>query len=184
MIDGIILAGGYSSRLGKNKMSIVFKEKPVIVHTIENMKKVCDRVFVVTGYYHKQIKELIKNIDGVKIIYNNNYALGMFSSVLTGVKNIENDFFLIPGDYPLVSNSVYNKLLLGKKSIRVPSYDFRLGHPIFFKLKYKNKLLVTKCSNLKTFRNQFDYEIIEVNDSAILFDIDTINDVKNLKKKE
>ncbi|MFW5794945.1 MAG: nucleotidyltransferase family protein [Bacillota bacterium] len=184
MIDGIILAGGYSSRLGKNKMSIIYQDKPVIIHTILNMKSVCNQIYVITGHYHKQIKELIRNINGIRIVYNENYNLGMFTSVLAGVEMINNDFFLIPGDYPLVSANIYNKLLLGSKSIRVPSFNYKLGHPIFFKKKYKSLLLNTECDNLKAFRNQYDYEIVDVNDSAILFDIDTIEDVNRLKNKE
>ncbi|MFO7969637.1 MAG: nucleotidyltransferase family protein [Bacillota bacterium] len=184
MVDGIILAGGYSSRLGKNKMNITFKDKPVLVHTIENMKSVCDRVIVVTGHYHKQIKPIIEDIEGIKIVYNENYSQGMFSSVIAGVNQVNNDFFLIPGDYPLVSREVYNKLLLGNKSIRVPSFEHKLGHPIFFDFSYKKLLLNSKVNNLKAFRNQFAFEIITVNDSAILFDIDTIKDVNRLKNKE
>lgn len=184
MTDGIILAGGYSSRLGTNKMNIQFKGKSVIRHTIEHMQHVCQHIYVVTGFYHDEIKPMIESIKNVKVIYNPDYEQGMFTSVKKGVECIENDFFLIPGDFPMVDESVYNKLLLGTNDIRVPSFSFKLGHPIFFKKRFKKLILDTKLDSLKTFRNQYDFEIIEVETSDILFDIDTLQDVDSLKAKE
>lgn len=184
MTDGIILAGGYSSRLGKNKMNICFKGKSVIRHTIDQMQSVCDHIYVVTGFYHEEIKKDIEKIDGISLVYNADYEQGMFSSVRKGVECTKNDFFIIPGDYPLVSSNVYKKMLLGKRGIRVPSFSFKLGHPIFFEKSYRTKIVNTEQQHLKGFRNQFEYEIIEVDEEAILFDIDTIEDVIKLKEGE
>jgi molybdenum cofactor cytidylyltransferase len=66
----------------------------------------------------------------------------------------------------------------------VPSFSFKLGHPIFFNQSYKDVLLNTMYDNLKSFRNAYDYEIIDVDDEGILFDIDTIEDFNRLKEKE
>lgn len=183
MTDGIILAGGYSSRLGQNKMNICYKGKSVIRHTIDQMRAVCDQIYVVTGFYHEEIKAEINSIDGVSLAYNDDYNRGMFSSIKRGVACTKNDFFIIPGDYPLVSSNIYKKILLGKRGIRVPSFSFKLGHPIFFEQSYKEKILASNAKHLKEFRNQFDFEIIEVDEQAILFDIDTIEDVIKLKEE-
>src|SRR6056297_2277252 len=184
MVDGIILAGGYSRRLGRNKMSIVYKNKPVIRHTIEHMQAVCNSIYVVTGFYHDEIKRLIEDIEEVQVVYNADYDKGMFTSVQKGVACTMHDFFIIPGDYPLVQTTVYDEILLGTKGIRVPSFSFKLGHPIFFNQHFKEKLLKTSKDNLKSFRDAYDYEIINVDDEGILFDIDTISDYKKLVEKE
>jgi molybdenum cofactor cytidylyltransferase len=184
MVDGIILAGGYSKRLGRNKMSILFKNKPVIQHTIEHMQSVCHHIYVVTGFYHEEIMKILDKIDNVQVVFNAEYEKGMFSSVQCGVACTNHDFFIIPGDYPMVQKKVYQQILLGTKGIRVPSFSFKLGHPIYLKKTYKEALLETKHTNLKSFRNAYDYEIIEVDDDGILFDIDTIEDFNQLKEKE
>ncbi|MGE4572425.1 MAG: NTP transferase domain-containing protein [Candidatus Izemoplasmatales bacterium] len=184
MTDGIILAGGYSKRLGQNKMNIIFKNKPVIMHTIEHMKSVCENIYVVTGFYHDEIKKVLKDLDDIHLMYNPDYEQGMFRSIQKGVECVENDFFIIPGDYPLVDKSIYEKMKLGHAGIRVPSFSFKLGHPIYFDYSYKKMILNTKKQDLKSFRNQYNFEIIEVNNSSILFDIDTMDDVKILKEKE
>jgi len=182
MTDGIVLAGGFSKRLGENKMNIMYQQQPVIEHTINHMQNVCNHLIVVTGHYHDEITKILKNYQDIEIVYNPQYAQGMFSSVQAGVKHVENDFFIIPGDYPLVQSKVYKKILLGTGGIRVPSFSFKLGHPIFFKYTYKEKILKTQCKDLKSFRNQYDYQIIDVDDPGILFDIDTMNDVNKLKE--
>jgi molybdenum cofactor cytidylyltransferase len=183
MTDGIILAGGLSSRLGKNKMNIRFNDKSVIRHTIDHMQSVCHHIYVVTGFYHDEIMHEIDSIKGITVVYNAEYEKGMFSSIKVGVACTKNDFFIIPGDYPLVDSSVYKKLLLGTKGIRVPSFSFKLGHPIYFERSYRDKILQTDKPHLKAFRDQFDFEIIDVDEEGILFDIDTIEDVNKLKEE-
>jgi molybdenum cofactor cytidylyltransferase len=184
MTDGIILAGGYSSRLGQNKMNIIFKNKPVIIHTIKQMQAACENVYLVTGFYHDEIIQLVKDLDDIHVTYNPNYAQGMFSSIKHGVQYVQNNFFIIPGDYPLVDSEVYHKMKLGTQAIRVPSFSFKLGHPIYFDYSFKDKILNTQLTDLKSFRNQYDFEIINVNNSGILFDLDTSEDVNKLREKE
>lgn len=184
MFDGIVLAGGYSSRFKQNKMCVDYHGKALILYAIESMHKFCENIIVVTGYYHDEIYECLKDIDYVKIIYNDNFSEGMFSSVKAGVNHVNHDFFIIPGDYPFVGFEVYKKLSDSKGLIRVPSFDKRLGHPIFISKKLKNALLETELTNLKDFRNLYDFNIVEVEDELILKDIDTVEDLIMIKNTE
>ena len=184
MYDGIVLAGGFSKRANTNKMLLDYNGKTLIQNTIETMHKVCQNIIVVTGFYHNDMKSIISKIDYVKIVYNKDYINGMFSSIKTGVSTTKNDFFIIPGDYPLVSIDTYNKMIEEDKDIVVPSFNKKLGHPIFFNKKFKEKIINTKFDNLKDFRNNYVFKIINVNDSGILFDIDSMEDYKKLIGKE
>jgi molybdenum cofactor cytidylyltransferase len=183
MYDGIILAGGYSSRLKKNKMTLKINDQEIILHTIRHMHKICEKIIVVTGHYHEELVELLKDISYIEIVKNKNYELGMFSSVLIGVKQVKNSFFITPGDYPLISSRTYEVIANGKKKIRVPSYDKHLGHPIFIDISLKTELLNGGFKNLKAFRDAHDFEYIDVNDSNILLDIDTLEDLQTLKER-
>lgn len=183
MYEGIVLAGGYSSRFNKNKMCVCFKGEPLITHTIKTMLTICEKVYVVTGYYHNEIKEVLSENKNVEIVYNSSYDQGMFSSVKAGVHHVEHDFFIIPGDYPLVNMKTYLSLIEGSKDIRVPSYNKRFGHPLFISLNLKNELLNSDLKSLKDFRNKYDFEIINVKDEYILRDIDTLDDLKEIKGK-
>lgn len=182
MTQGIILAAGYSTRAKINKLLFQTNDKPLISHAIEGMSPHVDKIFVVTGFYHEDISLVIKHYPNVEIIHNINFDKGMFSSILAGVKCISEDFFILPGDCPFVSFETYEKLLKGSKDICVPSYLNRKGHPIFIKIKLKEALLNEPVSsNLKDFRNRYDYEIIKTDDKHVLVDLDTIDDFENLK---
>lgn len=176
-MDGIILAGGKSTRMGTNKLLLPYEGKPFLLHAIEGMKPFVDKIIVVTGRYDKEIREALKNID-VEIVTNLDYELGMFSSVKTGVKRVGSDFFLLPGDCPFVKKETYIALLNGHEKIRIPKYRDKEGHPIFISYEYKDEILSFPLdSNLKEFRNSKKYEIINVEDSNIVLNLNTVLDV-------
>lgn len=181
MAQGIILAAGYSSRAQTNKMLLIYKGKFLISHAIEGMLPFVSHIFVVTGHYHLEIQDALKNIPHVTIVQNERYGEGMFSSVLSGVSQTSDDFFILPGDCPFVSSSTYEKLLLTSKTLGVPTYLGNTGHPLFLKAVMKSALLEEpRSSNLKMFRNRQDYELVKTNDPNILTDIDTPADYQSL----
>ncbi len=184
MVEGIILAGGFSSRAKSNKMLFSISGKPLIMHTIEAMRKFVSHIYLVTGYFDKEIREIIKEDNFLTIVYNKDYEKGMFTSVLTGAKHIKEHLLLIPGDIPFVKEETYQKITLENQEIVIPTYQGKDGHPIFI-----NKALVPvllkepPTSNLKEFRNKYDFQRINVDDSNILKDIDTLEDFENILKE-
>lgn len=184
MAQGIILAGGYSSRIGQNKMGLLYQGIPLIHHCIQTMMPFVTDIFVVTGHYHHEISQLLSTMKKVTIIYNECYPHGMFSSVLAGVKHVNADFFILPGDYPLIKPQTYALLSKSKKLIAVPNHQHQRGHPLLIKKELINDLLEEPMdSNLKAFRNRYEIDDIETDDSGILFDIDTLQDHNDLIKK-
>lgn len=181
LVDTIILAGGMSSRFKKNKLATLYNGKPLILHTIEVFLNFSENVTLVTGHYNLDyLKEYIDD-DRIRIVHNKDYQLGMFSSVKTGVNITNNDFFLIPGDYPLVKPETIRKLLDHNGVIKVPTYGGRKGHPIFVSkdlIKSLNEEPIT--SNLKAFRNRQEVHYIEVDDEGILLDVDYFKDLEEL----
>lgn len=181
MAQGIILAGGFSSRTHINKMCLKINEKPLIIHTIERMLPFVNKIIVVTGHYDQDIRNIVKEDGKIKIVYNKDYPTGMFSSVLCGVREVSEDFFIVPGDIPFISASTYEALLRGTKPVRYPSYQGKEGHPLFISIALKESLLSeSQESNLKAWRNRQEREAIEANDKYILKDIDTIEEFEKI----
>ncbi len=181
MAQGIILAGGFSSRTQNNKMRLDVDGKPLVVHTIEAMKPFVNKIYLITGHYDRDIRSIVQEDEKISIVYNKDYENGMFSSVLCGVKNVTEDFFIVPGDIPFINASTYDALLNGSKPVRYPSYKGKEGHPLFIKIELKEKLLKEPIeSNLKKFRDEQEREIIPVDDPNILKDIDTLKEYQTL----
>lgn len=184
MAQGIILAGGFSSRTHNNKMRLEINGKPLITYTIEAIKPFVNKVIIVTGHYDQDIRNIVKEDEKISIVYNKDYPTGMFSSVLCGVKEVTEDFFVVPGDIPFISASTYSALLKGTKPVRYPSYQGKEGHPLFISIRLKESLLSeSPQSNLKIWRDRQDKEAIEVNDKYILKDIDTIEEFEKIIKE-
>ena len=155
-------------------MRFLVEGKPLLEHTIESVKPIVEKVIVVTGHYDQDIKEFIKEDDKVKIVYNKDYEKGMFSSVLTGVKETTDNFFVMPGDIPFIKKDTFLALLNGTKPVRYPTYQGKEGHPLYISKTLKESLLKEPIeSNLRVFRDRQEKEAIEIDDKNILKDIDT-----------
>lgn len=180
MTQGIILAGGLSSRAHTNKLMLEINGKPLICYAVDGMRPFVDEIIVVTGKYHNEMLPILKD---VKVIQNKNFKRGMFSSILEGVKNVSSDFFVLPGDTPFVSKNVYKTLLNGSFSIRVPACNGQTGHPVFFRKEHIEKILSESVdSNLREYIAKNEIEKMEVSDSNCLIDIDTIDDFNKFIK--
>ena len=181
---GIVLAGGSSTRAKTNKLLLEVDRKPLISHTIDTISPFVDKVIVVTGKYHNELSKVITNSE---IVFNCNHEKGMFSSVLTGIsKALGNDVLLIPGDITNVSSNTIKALLSGTKPIRIPCFNGKNGHPVFIAKEYvsllaKEPIDYKLCDFIAKHNN--DVEIIQVNDSFINFDVDTIEDYNKLRKE-
>lgn len=181
MVEGVVLAGGKASRMRQNKMLLQYKGKPMIYHTIKSMFTYCNKITIVTGYYDLDYKEVLKEFQNVQILYNDEHDLGMFSSIKKAISQCKEDIVLIPGDYPLVKDLTYKRILDGDGQIRVPVYSGRRGHPIFIsKHLFKDLLSEDVESNLKIWRDKHKVTYIEVDDGGVIRDIDTIVEYKQL----
>ena len=180
MAECIVLAGGKSTRMGTNKLLLDYQGHPLLWHTIHSVLPFVSRVIVVTGKYDKEIREALKD-EVVTIVTNKDYEKGMFSSVLTGVKETKEDFLVLPGDCPFVSSETIKKILNGNGDIRYPMYQNQEGHPLYISKKYKEELLSFGLdNNLKMFRDSKNCEIINVEDKNIAINLNNILDFYQL----
>ena len=184
MAECIILAGGKSTRMKTNKMLLDFEGHPILWHTIKSVEPFASKIIVVTGRYDKEIREALKD-EKVTFVYNKDYENGMFSSVLTGVKETSEDFFVLPGDCPFIKKETFEKVLNGKGDIRYPKCEDIEGHPLYISKKYKNELLSFGLDyNLKMFRDSKKCEIINVEDKNIGMNLNYILDFYKLDNRE
>ncbi len=179
MPHGIILAGGYSSRAKQNKMLFDIDGIPLLEHTVNSMRPHVDRLVVVSGRYHKEVERLFEDAADVVIVHNPRFEAGMFTSVQCGVRQMGDDFFMLPGDIPFVRFSTYRALLEAQGPIRVPKHGKRRGHPLFIeKALAPDILALSETANLKTFRKNHPLTEVTVEDPGVLFDVDTPEDYR------
>ncbi len=182
MPQAIVLAAGLSSRAKTNKLALPIDGEPVLVRLVKVLLNNCSKVIVVTGHYKDEVESMVAHMPNVVTVYNEGYMGGMFTSVQKGVEAVSDDFFLTPGDYPLMNDATIKALINDSGDIRVPVSHGRRGHPIFFEESLIKALLEEpESSNLKVFRDRYKVNYIEVDDYGAISDIDTMEDYHNLK---
>ena len=153
MIKAILLAAGQSKRMkSENKLIKLYKNKPLINYSLNVLKKSkVNKIIIVLGHQHKEVKKIIKKNKKIIFTYNKNYKQGMASSIKTGLKKIsKNDkgFIVAQSDMPFVKQSDINKICRSIKSkkflIHALKYKNRVGNPIGF-----DSSLIKKFKNIK-----------------------------------
>lgn len=138
-IDCLIPAAGLSSRMGKWKLTLPYKESTIVECTASNALSVCSRVILVTGHRGQELKDLFKNEKRVIPVENTSFKSGMFSSIQAGVPFIETEWFFISmGDMPEITSELYTFLIEAQRNsphmeILRPLYKGKRGHPVLLK---------------------------------------------------
>lgn len=185
IVDAVILAAGYSSRVGDFKPALDLYGKSILQRCIESMSELCETIIVVGGHQHEIICDLVKDIPKVKAVKNEHFELGMFSSVRRGIKEVTSErFFIIPGDQPVVKTDTFKLLLESKGDIVIPRYKGKKGHPVLFDSKLADEIL--SWDNTEILRNYIHSKeqviIVDVEDPGIGLDVDTAEDYINIKR--
>lgn len=150
----VILAAGSSSRLGRPKQLLQYKETTLLNNTILEASKVQNSfVVVVTGANSESVlKEL--NSAEITTCFNLDWETGMSSSIVKGLSEIlllnpdcEQCIFAVC-DQPFVTTSIFENLIneydKTGKAIVASAYSKTLGTPVLFHKKYFRELLELK----------------------------------------
>lgn len=147
MVSAILLAAGESKRMGRLKQLLPLGRTTMVEQAIDNLlNSKVNEVIVVLGY---RAEEIIKKIATrpVKIEVNPIYHQGMSTSVITGLKLVDDGaraVMLALADQPFIDSQTINRLIDEfcdhNKGIVIPTYRSRRGHPVIFAIKYKEEL--------------------------------------------
>lgn len=187
----IILAAGSSSRLGRPKQLLAYKNTTLLQNTIKEASSVENTfVIVVTGSNHDLIKTDLDS-SKIKITYNSNWESGMSSSINKGLTELlllypdcESCIFAVC-DQPYVTSKIFEDLIAEyqktNKGIIASSYAETLGTPVLFDKKYFNELIALKGQEgAKKIINRFLDDAVSIPFEKGKMDIDTPEDYDKL----
>jgi molybdenum cofactor cytidylyltransferase len=187
-IGALILAAGYSHRMGTLKPLLPLGSKLVIEHILGTVAEAeIDQVMVILGYQAERVIPVLERHQ-VNWVVNNNFSIGMYGSIQAGVRALAPElhgFFLWPGDLPLVRGETLAKLRSsfgeGRYGIIYPCFQSRRGHPPLISASYIPVILAKEepggLRNLLS-RHPDDALEVECDDPGILFDLDTPEDYR------
>jgi molybdenum cofactor cytidylyltransferase len=186
----LILAGGFSSRMGAFKPLLPLGGMTVVGRLIATCRRAGLQVVLVTGHRAADLKSAAA-AEGVKIVENPDFAAGMFSSVQAGLRATKDGFagtFIAPVDIPLVRDFTLQRLLQAatqnQGKIIYPVFAGRRGHPPFLPAETIPAILAwPREGDLKSALTSLPVDSLEVGvaDRFIHADLDTPADYEKLK---
>ncbi|MFK0570442.1 NTP transferase domain-containing protein [Endozoicomonas sp.] len=188
-VDCLITAAGLSSRMGRWKMMLPFSNKEpdgerangetILDCSIANALCFCQRVILVTGYRGEELHARYDNHPRIKWVHNQEYHLGLFSSIQAGVSHCETEYlFITHGDMPLIPPTVFSELWRQRDVDTlfpvVNSLDEQPGHPVLLhRSGFEAVLNAPPQSRMKSLLLAGPHRFITVGTDAIHQDIDT-----------
>ena len=148
MIKAILLAAGRSKRLrSENKLIKKFRNKSLINHSLLALhKSKVDKIVIVLGYQHKEVKKVIKRNKKNIFVLNKKFKLGMSSSINTGLRKIskkDKGFIIVQSDMPFIKasdiNKIYNSIVKKKHLVHALKLKNKVGNPVGFDISILSK---------------------------------------------
>lgn len=195
---GIILAAGMSRRLGQPKQLLKIQGRTLVEITVDAaLGSKLDCIVLVLGNEFEAVVQALGHrtkSPRLNIIKNTAFREGMSESIRLGLRWASPDFpsvmFLL-GDQPLIRSETIDFLLdrfrASDKDILVPVYRHKKGNPTIFSRIFYKQILNIKgdVGARKIIRdNPERVNLVETDDPALFFDIDTPTDLEKLKRKE
>ena len=195
MISAVVLAAGYSSRMGKFKPLLPVGGVPALERLVCSIKAAgIKHIAVVTGSRRELLQPVIDQLNDsdteVVEAYNPDFDDGMFTSIKTGLRKVDavrgagDGCLLMPVDCPLISSAVIETLCSGLerdhdgiyRDFAVPVFEGKKGHPLYVPGCFINEITgYDGPGGLKavTDRHWDRMQRIPVSDEGCLLDMDT-----------
>jgi molybdenum cofactor cytidylyltransferase len=140
MVSAVVLAAGLSTRMGRNKLLLRYKDKALVARVVDALlASKIDEVIVVLGYETEKVRAELQG-KPVRLVHNPDYKEGLSTSVRAGVEAVspEADGIMIClADQPLLEPADVNRIIAAfadakkvNKSIVVPFFEGERGNPV------------------------------------------------------
>jgi CTP:molybdopterin cytidylyltransferase MocA len=169
---GLILAAGESRRMGAPKALLEYRGETFLARLVRLFTARCSPVIVVLGAAEIPVPA------PARVAVNENWRDGQTSSMQCGLRAVPPDadgvlFTLV--DHPAVEPATIDALLAGTGRLRIPRFEGRRGHPIWFSRDLISELLAVPPDGAARDAIRAHYaeaEFLDVSDPGILADID------------
>lgn len=187
---GMVLAAGFSSRMGKLKPLLPIAGKTAVRHLVDSFYNAgASKMFVVTGHGREEIEPHVRD---TVTVFNPDYADGMITSIKAGLREALkydwNGIMFTPVDHAVIRPYAL-KLLMREytpemEMVAFPTYNGRRGHPPLISRGIAQKLceLEGPWGAKRFLFSQGDAALdVEVGSPDMFADMDTPEDYEKLK---
>lgn len=188
MINAIIMASGYSKRMGKDKLLMPFRGKLLVEYIMEKVIS-CNFYSSVVVSKDERILSLATT-KGLEAVENKNAHKGQSESIKLGINStpIADGYMFFTADQPLISIDTIKLLIstfdkYNSCNIVIPRVKSKRGNPVIFPKKFVNELMSLEDDNggKNVINNHIENAIfVDITNEYELADIDTYEDYKRI----
>ena len=194
---GIILAAGDSKRFGRPKQLLRLEDRYLIEWVLDAaLNSKLTRIVLVLGHAHDKILQALdQKLQHTKIHIeiNPDFKKGQSTSLRAGLSKVKDHFaaamFLL-ADQPMLNPTIINTLLesfwSSDKDICVPIYRGQRKNPTLFDQRFYKQLMGIRGdigARELIDENPHNVLCVEIDNPLCFSDIDTQQDVENLKNQ-
>jgi molybdenum cofactor cytidylyltransferase len=193
-IAAVVLAAGRSTRFPQaNKLILPCGDTSIVGTSVQTVLDAgVSDVFVVVGYDADTVMTALSKV-GVQIVANPNYAMGMGTSIVAGVRaagESYDGYLVCLGDMPLIRVSTLLRVMetftsspSQSESIVRPSFRGHEGHPVLLGSgHYASLCELSEDRGARSVINASSstLQLVEVFDTGVFSDIDSMEDYRRL----
>lgn len=175
----IILCGGRSRRMGRDKGLMLLNGKSMVLHVLDAISDVADEIILVLRETQqiKDYKKILKSYDSLKIVEDKIKDKGPLAGISTGLSNINSKCGqILPCDSPFISKNFVLKMFeimeINEYDAVVPTHDDGHVEPLHS---------IYKKSSMALIEDLIKKEIKDVNSLIQNLNVKYVN-VKELDK--
>src|SRR5262249_34654793 len=177
VIAGVILAAGESRRMGSPKALLQYRGETFLDTLSGLFASRCSSVIVVLGAHAERIRA--QTLRPGQFVLSPDSPRGMTSSLQCGLRAVPPEaegvlFTLV--DHPAVASATLDVLLAPPRPLlRVPRYQDRRGHPIWFSRELIPEFLAIAepgAARDVVYAHRAETEFLDLDDPGIVADID------------
>ena len=177
--------------MGRDKALLSYQGSTFLNHILSQFVSRLDPVVVVLGHHAEQIRASLKPAPRLRVVVNDQYKLGMLSSLQEGIRalpdGIEAVMFTLV-DHPAVEAATLDRLIWERERTEaplvIPQLGEHRGHPVIASRAILDDMLrLTPDESPKSVvrRHQDRTLYVDVEDAGVLKDIDRPSDYEALE---
>ena len=162
MVCAVVLAAGMSTRMGRNKLLLTFRDKPLVVHAVDTLlASTVDEIIMVLGHESDKVCDQIEDSarevanrgqrSRLRLIKNPDFRDGLSTSVRTGVQAVSPEataIMIYLADQPLLEPADVDRITEAfaaakaeNKMIVVPFFKGERGNPVILDASLRDSIL-------------------------------------------
>jgi molybdenum cofactor cytidylyltransferase len=189
MLAAVVLSGGASRRMGSPKALLSYQGRPFLEHLLDVARhpKIGLRRVVLGANAEPIAKEVNLALD--EIVINEQWEKGQLSSIHAALRSLPpqtDGIILLLIDHPLISSVLVGELIdsfyNSGKSIVLPVYEGRRGHPVIFSSALYQELMnapLATGARSVVWAHAGDVQIVQTNEEGCVLNL---NDPDTLRK--